>query len=115
MLQLIGCCGLFIASKLKEETIVEPDCYVTASCNVFPKRLLLEKERTIYTCIDWRQIKGGVLMGVRQALCIFHLKEQWERAEELLWNCIRDEQLRLWKDIKLVYCVISMVTIDTYN
>lgn len=40
-LQLIGCAALLIASKLNEEIIVAPDCYLTASCNIFNKQQLL--------------------------------------------------------------------------
>jgi hypothetical protein len=44
-LQLLGCTSLMIASKYNEEVIVAPDCYCAASCNIFNKKQLLEKER----------------------------------------------------------------------
>lgn len=40
-LQLIGCACLLVASKLTEEIIVAPECYLTASCNIFKKQQLL--------------------------------------------------------------------------
>jgi hypothetical protein len=79
-LQLIGCCGLFIASKLREETIVDPDCYVTASCNLFTRRQLTDKERAIYVNLDWKKIKHGALAGVREALSFFQIREKSPRS-----------------------------------
>ena len=44
-LQLLGCSALIISSKLNEEIIVAPECYVTASCSIFNKVQLMQKER----------------------------------------------------------------------
>ncbi len=74
-LQLIGCTGLFLASKLREETIVDPECYATASCNVFTKKQLLDKEKQLYLRIDWVKIKGGALQGVKLGCELLNLKK----------------------------------------
>jgi hypothetical protein len=51
-LQLIGSTCLYIASKICERTIVAAECYATASCNIFEKTDLFEKERKIFALIN---------------------------------------------------------------
>ena len=62
--------------------------------------------------IDWKKIKGSLLMGMRQALVISNMKEHIVRSEEIIWNCIKDEELSAWNSLKLIYGVISLLTMD---
>ena len=62
--------------------------------------------------IDWKKIRGSLLMGMRQALVISNMKEHIVRSEEIIWNCIKDEELNVWNNLKLIYGVISLLTMD---
>ena len=86
-----------MASKLREETIVDPDCYSTASCSVFTRRQLLERERAMYHCIDWKKIKAGVISGIKLGCILLNMKDHLDKCEEILWNCLRDEELMGWR------------------
>ena len=79
-----------MASKLKEERIVDPECYVTASCSVFSKKQLLEKQKVLYRYIDWKKVKGGALYGLRFGSQLLNMKEKVKDFEPLLWNCLKD-------------------------
>ena len=63
----------------------------------------------MYLHIDWRKLKEGVAPGLRQALCIFNIKGQLDRSEEILWQCTKDEELSSWKGIKLLYGILSLL------
>ena len=91
---------------------MDPECYSTASCNVFTKRQLIEKERTIYQWIDWKKLKGGVVSGIRLGCSLLNMKDNLDHCERILWNCLKDEELMGWKEVKLVYGVLSIANID---
>jgi hypothetical protein len=40
-LQLLGCASLLVASKLTEEVIVAPECFLAACCSIFRREQLL--------------------------------------------------------------------------
>ena len=111
-LQLIGCTGLLLASKLKEEIIVDPECYVTASCAVFSKKQLLEKEKILYSFIDWKKVRGGSLYGLRLGSQILKMNEKVKIFQNFLWNCLKDEEISQWKQAKIVYSVLSLMMVD---
>lgn len=91
---------------------MDPECYSTASCNVFTKRQLIEKERAIYQWIDWKKLKGGVVSGIRLGCSLLNMKDNLDHCERILWNCLKDEELMGWKEVKLVYGVLSIANID---
>lgn len=39
-------------------------------------------------------------------------KDKLPRNEELLWSCLKEEELSRWKDVKLVYAILSLNLID---
>lgn len=88
-LQLLGCASLFIASKLTEEVIVAPECYATASCNIFNKQQLIEKERIVYASVNWGRIRMGPLRAVKVGCARLGLHESLPRAEEMLGLLIK--------------------------
>lgn len=111
-LQLLGCASLLIASKLAEEVIVAPECYSMASCNIFNKQQLLEKERTVYGGINWGKIRMGALRAIKIGCAKLGLSERLPKAEELLSMLLKQERTVEWKDSKLIYAVLALIKMD---
>jgi hypothetical protein len=111
-LQLLGCAALLTASKLTEEVIVAPECYMTASCNIFNKQQLLEKERLMYAGVNWARIRIGSLRAVRLGCQRLGLTDGLPRAEEILAILLKGERSASWKESKLIYAVLSLTRMD---
>jgi hypothetical protein len=97
---------------LTEEIIVDPECYSTASCNIFNKHQLLEKERILFASINWGRIRMGALRGVKVGCVRLGLMDNLPRAEEFLSILLKQERTAEWKDSKLIYTVLSLVKMD---
>ena len=66
----------------------------------------------MYHCIDWKEIKAGVISGIKLGCILLNMKDHLDQCEEILWNCLKDEELMGWKQVKLVYGVLSIVCMD---
>lgn len=62
--------------------------------------------------MDWKRIKSGVISGVRIGCTLLGMKDHLERCEQMLWSCLKDEELMGWREVKIVYGVLSIASID---
>jgi hypothetical protein len=54
----------------------------------------------------------GVLRAVRMGCARLGLKENLDRAEELLSELLKGEKTAEWRDSKLIYTVLSLAIMD---
>lgn len=92
--------------------IVAPECYVTASCSIFSKQQLLEKERIVYGSVSWPRIRMGALRAVKLGCLRLNLPDRIDRGEEILSVVVKLEETAGWKDSKLIYAVLSLLQLD---
>lgn len=51
----------------------------------------------MYSVIDWKRVKFGTVAKIRAACSCLNMKDQLDRCEEILWACIKDEELNCWR------------------
>lgn len=66
----------------------------------------------MYEHLDWKRLKNGVIMGVRIGCTLLGMKDHLDRCEEILWSCLKDEELMDWREVRVVYGVLSLASID---